>query len=66
MLPIRTQIKKTFGHSLAFDAPTLFNVLPDDVCSAPNLACFRKKLKSNLFDKAFPLLHVNLPASLWC
>ena len=46
--------KKHFGHSFAFDAPTLWNDLPDDICSALTLACFRKKLKSYLFDKAFP------------
>ena len=46
--------KKThFGHSFAFDAPTVWNDLPDDVCSARILACFRKKLKSYLFDYAF-------------
>ena len=54
ILPICTQIKKHFGHSFAFDAPTLWNDLPDDVCSAPTLACLRKKLKSYVFDKAFP------------
>ena len=43
----RTQIKKHFSHSFAFDAPTLWNDLPDDVRSAPNLAYFRKKLKSS-------------------
>ena len=47
--------KKHFSHSFAFDAPTLWNDLPDHVHSAPNLACFRKKLKSYLFDKDFPL-----------
>ena len=46
--------KKHFGHSFAFDALTLWNNLPDDVRSAPTLACFRKKLKSYLFDKTFP------------
>ena len=34
--------KNFFSHSFAFDAPTLWNDLPDDVRSAPNLACFRK------------------------
>ena len=48
--------KKRFGHSFAFDAPTLWNDLPDDVNSAQTLACFRKKLKSYLFDKAFTLV----------
>ena len=46
--------KNHFGHSLAFDAPTLWNDLPDDVRSAPTLASFRKKLNSYLFDKTFP------------
>ena len=49
-----TNKKKHFSHSFAFDAPTFWNDLTDDVCSATNLACFRKKLKSYLFDKAFP------------
>ena len=54
ILPIYIQIKNHFGHSFAFDAPTLWNDLPDDISSAPTLACFSKKLKSYLFDKAFP------------
>ena len=40
-----TNKKKHLGHSFAFDAPTLWNDLPDDVRSAPTLACSRKKLK---------------------
>ena len=67
ILPICTQIKKNhFGHSFAFDAPTLWNDLPDDVRSAPTLACFRKKITSYLFDKAFSPLYLNFPVSLWC
>ena len=45
--------QKHFVYSFAFGAPTLWNDLPDDVRSAPNLACFREILKSYLFDKAF-------------
>ena len=37
-------IKKRFGHSFAFDAPTVWNDFPEDVCSAPTLARFRKKI----------------------
>ena len=37
--------------------------LPDDVCSAPILTWFRKKLKSYLFKKAFPPWHINYPVS---
>ena len=58
--------KKHFGHSFAFDAPTLWNDFPEDVLSATTPACFRKKLKSYLFDKALPPLYLNFPASLWC
>ena len=30
--------KKHFGHSLAYDAPRIWNDLPDDVCSAKSLS----------------------------
>ena len=46
--------RKHFGHSFAFDGPTVWNELPDDVRSASSLTTFRKKLKSYLFTKAFP------------
>ena len=46
--------KNHFGHSFAFDAPTVWNHLPYEVRSAPTLTCFRKRLKSYLFHKAFP------------
>ena len=52
-IPISTEIKKNTSVSFAFDGPTLWHDMPDDVRSAPNLACFRKKLKSYLFNKAF-------------
>ena len=45
--------KKHFGHSFAFDAATVWNDLPDDICCAPTFACFRKRLKSYPFKKAF-------------
>ena len=40
-------------YSFAFDASTVWNDLPDDVCSFPTVTCFRKRLKSYLFDNAF-------------
>ena len=46
--------KNHFGHSFAFDAPTVWNHLPNEVRTAPTLTCFRKRLKSYLFHKAFP------------
>ena len=46
--------KNHFGHSFAFDSPKVWNNLPDEVRSAPTLACFRKRLKLYLLKKAFP------------
>ena len=43
-----------FGFSFAYDAPKVWNELPDDIRSATSLLSFRKKLKSYLFAKAFP------------
>ena len=34
-----------FCYSFAFDAPTVWNDLPEEVSSAETLACFRKKCK---------------------
>ena len=46
--------KKQFGLSFAYDAPMIWNDLPDDVRSAKSLSSFRKKLKTYLFKKAYP------------
>ena len=46
--------QKHFGLSFAYDAPMIWNDLPDEVCSANSLASFRSKLKSYLFGKAYP------------
>ena len=45
---------KHFGHSFAFDAPKIWNDLPQDVRSATSVASFRKKLKTYPFAKAYP------------
>ena len=46
--------RKHFGLSFAYDAPMIWNDLPDEVRSANSLASFRSKLKSYLFGKAYP------------
>ena len=46
---------KQFGYSFAFDAPTLWNALPDEDC-IPSLASFRKQLNTYLYPWR----------SLWC
>ena len=43
---------KHFGLSFAYDAPMIWNDLPDDVHSATSLQSFRKKLKTYLFGEA--------------
>ena len=37
-----------FGFSFAFDAPTVWNSLPEDIRASPAIASFRKKLKTYL------------------
>ena len=46
--------RKHFGLSFAYDAPMIWNDLPDEVRSANSLASSRSKLKSYLFGKAYP------------
>ena len=45
---------KQFGNSFAFDAPTVWNTLPDVIRASPSLASFRKQLKTYLYTKAYP------------
>ena len=44
---------KRFGYSFAFDAPTVWNALPEEICASPSLASFRKCLKTYLYTKAY-------------
>ena len=52
--PSTNKSAKQFGHSLAFDAPAVWNALPSDVRASPSIMSFRRKLKAYLFSKAFP------------
>ena len=45
--------QKHFGLSFAYDAPMIWNDLPDEVHSANSIASFRSKLKSYLLEKHF-------------
>ena len=56
--------KKHFGLSFAYDAPMIWNDLPDDVRSAKSLSAFRKKLKTYLPTLVFPQFSFCL--SPWC
>ena len=42
------------NNSFSYDAPKLWNDLPHDIRSAPNLSCFKSRLKTYLFQKSFP------------
>ena len=59
---------KKFSNSLAFDAPTVWNALPDEIHASPSLASFRKQLKTFLYTKAYiPTLVWIIPwHSPWC
>ena len=40
---------KQFGNSFAFDSPTVWNSLSDEIRASPSLASFRKHLKTYLY-----------------
>ena len=46
--------KVHFNNSFSYDAPKLWNDLPHDIHIAPNLSCFKSRLKTYLFQKSFP------------
>ena len=45
---------KQFDFSFAFDAPTVWNLLREDIRASSTIATFRKKLKTYLYAKAYP------------
>ena len=45
---------KQLGFSFAFDAPTVWNSLPEEIRASPTIASFRKKPKTQLYAKAYP------------
>ena len=46
--------KVHFNNSFSYDAPKLWNDLPYDIRSAPNLSSFKSRVKTFLFQKSFP------------
>ena len=45
---------KQFDNSFAFDAPSVWNALQNEIHSSPSLASFRKQLETHLYTKAYP------------
>ena len=41
--------KVHFNNNFSYDAPKLWNDPPHDICSAPNLSCFKSRLKPTYF-----------------
>ena len=52
----RTTIKskEQFQNCFSYDGPSLWNALPHEIRSAPTLSGFRRKLKTYLFQEAYP------------
>ena len=46
--------KVHFNNSFSYDTPKLWNDLPYDIRSVPNLSSFKSRLKTYLFQKSFP------------
>ena len=62
---------KQFGFSFAFDAPTVWNSLPEDIRASPTIDIFRTKLKTYLSLAHFLLwllhgAHLFLSLDLFC
>ena len=63
---VHTSVKQ-FGNSFAFDAPTVWTAIPDEIRTSPSLASFRKQLKTYLYSKAYPPWPGSFPwHSPWC
>ena len=45
---------RQFGFSFAFDAATIWNALPNDVCTCPSIDSFKRKLNAYFFSIAYP------------
>ena len=57
---------KQFGYSFAFDAPTVWNALPEEICASSSLASFRNTSKPT-FTPRHTLLSLTYPRhSPWC
>ena len=52
--PQSINLSDSFFHSFAFDAPTVWNALPEEFRASPSLTSFRKRLKTYLYTKAYP------------
>jgi hypothetical protein len=52
--PTINKSKVHFQNSLSYDGPSLWNSLPHEIRSAPSLSIFRRKLKTQLFQDAYP------------
>ena len=58
---------KQFGFSFAFDAPTVWNSLPEDIRVSPTIASYRRKLTKPISTQRHILLSsFSLMASSWC
>ena len=53
----KTKLKTYGDRSFAYAAPTLWNELPDHLCTISKLETFKSSLKTHLFKKAFD--HIN-------
>ena len=60
-IPSVHKSKVHFNKSFSYDAPKLWNDLPLEIWTAPTLSCFKRRLKTYLFQKSFPPYVFSLP-----
>ena len=57
---------KQFGFSFAFDAPTVWNSLPEDIRASPIIASLERSSKPISTQRHILLISFSLMASPWC
>ena len=57
---------KQFGFSFAFDVPTVWNSLPEDIRASPTIYCLFQKEAQISTQRLILLSLFSLMASLWC
>ena len=57
---------KQFCFSFAFDAPTVWNSLPEDICASPTIASLERSSKPISTQRRILLSSFSLMVSPWC
>ena len=54
LTPREARMEKTRNRAFSVVAPRLWNSIPPEICAAPSLGIFKNKLKTWMYQWAFP------------